>query len=284
MADAGEGDARKTKCQGGSTGKRKRKLEHLFAGDKETRIEAFEKELEALFGYYKEVKNQKVGVDVRYYGSRNATVGVLLEESEFPLARLVDEIHDTLKKVDPDPVTVTHATVKSCVISVGQRLMYGVTNDDADILEDHSESCLWCWETRDVKLIPASARGLFIFRRTCRSMIHERITAVSEMISSLKKPESEQNYCDGLIEASAELDKAYSEEDIRFLMDSLMQKNSVDMTQAKAKQEVKSILQQLDRHKREVKKGNKSMDNELQGKTLLVGVYLAQQQIWDTIR
>jgi len=36
--------------------------------------------------------------------------------------------------------------VKSSLLFVGQRMMYGVPNADADILEDHSDSCLWCWE------------------------------------------------------------------------------------------------------------------------------------------
>lgn len=49
------------------------------------------------------------------------------------------------------------------------------------------------------------------------------------MISSLKKPESEQNYSNDLIKASAKLGKAYSEAEIRLLENGLLQKNSVDM-------------------------------------------------------
>ena len=43
---------------------------------------------------------------------------------------------------------VTLATVKSSVLLVGQRLAYGVSNADADVLEDESASCLWCWEVK----------------------------------------------------------------------------------------------------------------------------------------
>lgn len=45
----------------------------------------------------------------------------------------------------------------------------------------------------------------------------------------LMKPESEQIYKQRLIKASEKLDKAFTEPDIRFLVDGLLQKNSVDM-------------------------------------------------------
>lgn len=132
--------------------KRKRKKnvpEKLSAREKEARIEALQNELDALFGYYKEVKNQKVDVELNECGSMNAVIAVLMEESEFPLSVLVDEIHDKLKNAGSAVVPVervTHASVKNSVLSVGQRIVYGVPNTDADILEDHAESCLWCWE------------------------------------------------------------------------------------------------------------------------------------------
>lgn len=51
----------------------------------------------------------------------------------------------------------------------------------------------------------------------------------SEMIASLKKLESEPNYNQGLLKASTKLGKAYTEADIRLLVDGLLQKNSEDM-------------------------------------------------------
>lgn len=45
----------------------------------------------------------------------------------------------------------------------------------------------------------------------------------------LMKPESEQIYKQSLIKASEKLDKAFTEPDIRLLVDGLLQKNSVDM-------------------------------------------------------
>jgi chromatin assembly factor 1 subunit A len=34
-------------------------------------------------------------------------------------------------------------------------------------------------QTRDVKLLPKSVRGVLVIRRTCRKKIHERVMAVS---------------------------------------------------------------------------------------------------------
>lgn len=131
--------------------KRKRptwSLVNLSAKEKEAHIEVLQKELDGLFQYYKEVKDQKVYVELSECASRNAVIAVLMEESELPLSRLVDQIHNKLKKAENglafDPVT--YASVKSSLLFVGQRVMYGVPNADADVLEDDSESCFWCWE------------------------------------------------------------------------------------------------------------------------------------------
>lgn len=51
----------------------------------------------------------------------------------------------------------------------------------------------------------------------------------SEMIAALKKSESEQDYKHILLKASEKLGKAYTEPEIRLLVEGLSQKNSVDM-------------------------------------------------------
>ncbi|KAJ7978299.1 Chromatin assembly factor 1 subunit FAS1 [Quillaja saponaria] len=117
----GQNRARKTQ-------KRKRVSflqENLCSEEKEAQIEAFCKQLDGLFEYYKEVMT-----------------------SELPLSRLVSEIFDKLNKIGNGAVLepLTLASVKTSVLSIGQRLMYGAPNADADVLEDDSESCLWCWE------------------------------------------------------------------------------------------------------------------------------------------
>ncbi|KAK7394636.1 hypothetical protein VNO78_15169 [Psophocarpus tetragonolobus] len=245
--------------------------------EKQAYLETLEKELDALFRYYKEAMAAKVRVDLSQCGgSRNVVVAALMEESDLPLSRLVDEILDKLNgEISSGAVvladSVTYATVKSSVLFVGQRMVYGVPNPDADVLEDHVESCLWCWETRDLKLLPKSVRGLLGVRRTCRRRIHERIMAVSEMIASLKKLETEPDYNDGLIKGSASLSKAFPEADIRLLVDSLLQKNSEDMDKKRASQENKLLIKQFEKNRREAEKEKEkeSKHNELQRETLL---------------
>ncbi|TKY65326.1 Chromatin assembly factor 1 subunit FAS1 [Spatholobus suberectus] len=245
------------------------------AEEKQALIETLEKELGALFQYYREAIAQRVRVELSQCGgSRNAVVAALMEESDLPLSRLVEEIHDRLNgEVGSGAILlaepVTYATVKSSVLFVGQRVTYGVSNADADILEDHAESCLWCWETRDMKLMPKSVRGELGVRRTCRRRIHERIMAISEMIASLKKIESEPDYNHGLMKASAKLNKAFPEADIRLLVDGLLKKNSEDMDKKRANRENKLLIKQLERSRREAEKEKESMHNELQRETLL---------------
>ncbi|KAE9617704.1 hypothetical protein Lal_00018595 [Lupinus albus] len=243
-------------------------LKNLSAEEKHARVESFRKELVELFRYYREVMSQKVVIDAsECIGSRNAAIAVLMEESELPLTLLVDEIYNKLK-IGPLVETITAASVKGSVLSVGQRVAYGVPNSEADVLEDQSDSCFWCWETRDVKLIPKSVRGQLMVRRTCRKRIHERITAVSEMIASLERLESEQNYNNFLIKASTKLGKACTEADIRLLVDGLLQKNSQNMSKKKASQEDNLLVKQLDGNRIEVEKESESMHNELQKKAL----------------
>ncbi|XP_054801963.1 chromatin assembly factor 1 subunit FAS1 [Prosopis cineraria] len=284
-ADVGvSNEDRQPNCHARPRNIRKRKrlalsLVNLSAKEKEAHIKALQKELDGLLEYYKEVKDQKVDVELSECASRNAVIAVLMEESELPLSRLVDQIYGKLNRAENglafDPVT--YASVKSSVLFVGQRLMYGVPNADADVLEDDSESCFWCWETRDVKLIPVSVRKQFTVRRTCRRKIHERIMAVSEMITMLMKPEGEQISKQSLIKASEKLDKALTEPDIRLLVDGLQQKNSVDMAKREARREEKLLLKQLERNRRGIENENKDTVHGMQ-REMLPGENVPQRE------
>lgn len=131
------------------TQKRKRAsldLESLDTKEKLAKIEALRKELEGLFEYYKELMDQKVGLDLKQCGhSVNAVVAALMEEKGLPLSKLVVEIYEEVKGNGVSG-SVTMASVRNTVLLVGQRIMYGLYNADADLLEDDSKSCLWCWE------------------------------------------------------------------------------------------------------------------------------------------
>eukprot|EP00258_Populus_trichocarpa_P034456 XP_024450475.1 chromatin assembly factor 1 subunit FAS1-like [Populus trichocarpa] len=110
-------------------------------------------------------------------------VGLLMEESGMSFTKLVEEIYKKLVKMSGD---WTVAVVKNVVLFVGQRVMYGVPNVDADILEDETHSSLWCWETRDFKLMPKYVHGALKIRCTCRKKIHDRIAVVSGNIYTIR--------------------------------------------------------------------------------------------------
>ncbi|OMO57564.1 Chromatin assembly factor 1 subunit A [Corchorus capsularis] len=256
------------------THKRKRASwvsEALSCEQREAQIKGLEQEIEGLFGYYKEVMDRKSGfgmdsdLGLVESGSLNSAVAVLMEESPLPLSRLVEAIHEKLKDRMGN---VSLAAVKSAVLFVGQRVKYGLGNEDADILEDDSHSALWCWETRDAKLMPKSVRAILKVRRTCRKKINERITAVSAMISLLQKWENNENYKHGLIKASEKLVKILSESDIRSLMHTMSQKSGAEMAEKEAKREEKLLIKKMERNKREIEKEKKKVDRELQKEKL----------------
>lgn len=159
-------------------------------------------------------------------------------------------------------------SVKSAVILLGQRMFYGIPNADADVLEDESESALWCWETRDLKLLPKSVRATLKIRRTCRKKIHERITAVSALLTALEKLDSDQNCTQEQMKASEKLGKVLNEADIRLLVASMEQKNGAEMAEKSVKQEEKLLIKQLERNKREAEKEKKRMEREVQKEKL----------------
>lgn len=141
---------RKTMIEAKKPNKRKREpaaIENLTTEEKEAQISSLNREMKGLFEYFREVMDENKRTDLfsRFSdcSSVNLMVALLMEEMSLPLSKLVDEIFLRLKeKIE----SVTLVAVKSAVVSVGQRVSYGVLNADADVLEDDTESCLWCWE------------------------------------------------------------------------------------------------------------------------------------------
>ncbi|KAJ4968992.1 hypothetical protein NE237_015693 [Protea cynaroides] len=240
--------------------------EYVSQEDRESRIHELQQELNSLFQYFKEVSLQKVcSYDSSGGGcSSNSMIACCLEESNLPFSKLVDEIYEKLKMRDG----ITLAYVRSTVLSVGQRLMYGIANADADVLEDNSETCLWCWETRDLKSIPKNQRGDLSIRRICRKKIHERVTAVSAMMSALQVSGSNQVFRTDLMKASEKLGKVLNEADIRLLVENMVQKNGAGMAEREAKLKEKELIKGLERNKREVEKEKKRMEREIQKEKL----------------
>ncbi|KFK40993.1 hypothetical protein AALP_AA2G071600 [Arabis alpina] len=237
--------------------KRKREAGALSREEKEAQISSLRQETVGLFEYFREMIGQTQTTDL-FSGSSDcsSSVALLMEEMSLPLSKLVDEIFLKLKE---KMETVTIAAVKSAVVSVGQRVSYGVPNADADVLEDDSQSSLWCWETRDLKMMPKSVRGLLKVRRTCRKKIHERITAVSAMLTALERAENRSD----LSKAAEKLGKVLNEQDIRSFMDNMLQKNSTEMAEKDTKRQEKLLLKQLEKTKCEAEKEKKRMDRQL---------------------
>ncbi|XP_021289832.1 chromatin assembly factor 1 subunit FAS1 [Herrania umbratica] len=245
--------------------------ETLSNEQREAQIKGLKQEMDGLYGYYKEVMEQKSGFGMGFglglveSGPLNSVVAVLMEESDLPLSRLVEAIHE---KVKDSMGNVSLAAVKRAVLFVGQRVKYGLGSEDADILEDDSNSSLWCWETRDVKLMPKSVRATLKIRRTCRKKINERITAVSAMITLLQKWGNDQNYKHDFMQASEKLVKVLSEAEIRLLMCNMSQKSGAEMAEKEAKREEKLLIKQFERNRREIEREKKKVDRELQKEKL----------------
>lgn len=233
---------------------------NVISQDKGSLVADCRRELDDMFGFYKEVSGYKLHLEESARSLNNSVIACLLEESNLPFSKLVEDIYETLKVREG----VNLASVRSAVLSVGQRAMYGIANPDADVLEDESESCLWCWETRDMKLLPMIQRGILNIRRMARKRIHKRVSALSEMLSALSVPESHETYNSDLMKASVKLGKALNREGIRSLIEKLKQKNDADIAVKEAKLKVKELTKEVERNKRNAEKEKKRMDRELQ--------------------
>ncbi|CAI9759280.1 unnamed protein product [Fraxinus pennsylvanica] len=238
--------------------------------DKEAKINGFREEINSLIKFCKDLvleqrralldNVEKIGISS---ASLNGVIACLMEESELPLSKLVDDIYEKVTGKTGNGDSVSKASVKNSVLLVGQRLCYGVSNADTDILEDESESALWYWETRDLKLMPKSMRATLKVRRTCRKKIHERITAVLAMITALEKSEGHQSYRQDLIKAADKLSKVLTEADVRLLMETMSQKNAAQVSEKEVKREEKLLIRQMEKNKRQMEKERIRMDREL---------------------
>ncbi|KAK6144953.1 hypothetical protein DH2020_021773 [Rehmannia glutinosa] len=258
--------------------KRKRVEPCLFSPspeEKHAKIVTFRNEINSLVKFCKDLGSENRGAlleNVEKLGispaSLNAVIACLMEESDLPLSKLVDEIFEKVKGITGNGDGVSKANVKSIVILNGQRLCYGVINADADVLEDEAECALWCWETRDLKLLPKLTRASLKVRRTCRKKIQERIMALLAMINALEKLENHPNCMQELMKASEKLIKVLNEADIRLLMDNMTHKSGAEMAEKEAKREEKLLIKQMEKNKREMEKERKKMDRELQKEKL----------------
>uniref|UniRef100_A0A0A9GWK5 Uncharacterized protein n=1 Tax=Arundo donax TaxID=35708 RepID=A0A0A9GWK5_ARUDO len=213
----------------------------IATADKDALIAGCRQELEGLFQYYKEVSGRKMQFESGNL-SGNAMVGFLLEESSLGLTNLVDEIHEKLKGAEG----VSVASVRSSVLLIGQRMMYGKSSPDAEVLEDESESALWCWEIRDMKLMPVKIRAILSTRRSVRKKIHERIIAINSTLSVLENPGVEAQVND-LRKASLKLNKSMNLEGIRSMVEKVTQKSNIERGVKDLRSTAKELMQETEK-------------------------------------
>ncbi|KAI4342862.1 hypothetical protein MLD38_027430 [Melastoma candidum] len=128
--------------------KRKRSDLGMQPEEVRARASALREEMEGLLRYFREVMAEDLGLgSCGGATSQKGAIACFMEESDLPLSRLGEVIHARLKEGDwKGKGDLTVAAVKGVVVAVGQRVAYGIPNPDADVLEDESPSCLWCWE------------------------------------------------------------------------------------------------------------------------------------------
>ncbi|WOL04450.1 chromatin assembly factor 1 subunit FAS1-like [Canna indica] len=232
--------------------------------DKELLTTECRQELNELFEYYKEVSGLHLHLDNVKCHSNDSMIAYLLEERSLPFSKLVEEIYEKLKGREG----ITLASIRSTVLFVGQRVMYGIPSANADVLEDESESCLWCWETRDVKLLSTTLRGILSIRRLARKKIHERISVLSATLSVLTSSEQKDGYEIDLMKAPTKLRKVLNKQGISLLVEKLTQKNCAEMAEKEARLREKETMKEVEKSKQSAEKEKKKIDRELQKEKL----------------
>ncbi|CAL9098355.1 unnamed protein product [Musa textilis] len=223
-------------------------------------------EIEELFEYYKEFSGLGPQLDDSECHSNNLMIAYLLEERSLSFSKLVEEIYEKLKGREG----ITLASVRSTVLFVGQRVMYGISSADADVLEDESETCLWCWETRDIKLFSATLRAIVNIRRIARKKIHERISALCATLSVLTISEYKDGQRTDLMKPSMVLGKILNKQGISSLVEKLTQKKCANIAAKEARLQEKELMKEAEKNKRSAEKEKKKMDLELQKEKLRI--------------
>ncbi|CAN6213720.1 unnamed protein product [Urochloa humidicola] len=229
--------------------KRKRASSGLDIADEESASAECQQEIDALYEYYKEVSGYQLNPGELACLTGDSNIACLLEESSLPCAKLTDKIYRSMKLQDG----VTESSVRKSVLNIGRRSLYGICAKDVDELEDESDSCLWCWETRDLALLPMHLHSSLIFRRRARKLIHERILALSGTAKDAPDTHINQSSCSVNAVEAPKLDE------IRSFVEKLKQETDADIT----KIHMKTKLQEL-QATRKVAKGQKMMARQIE--------------------
>ncbi|MCO5588641.1 hypothetical protein L7F22_042598 [Adiantum nelumboides] len=222
-------------------------------------IKKFNSEVDSLIRYYHEDGKIDLTAASGKNAGRRGEIAFALEESSLPFSSLIANLLLQLKASD---IGLTPASLRSIALSIGERISFGTPNPDADILEDDSEACLWCWEVRDIKLIPEAFRNTIVNRRRKRRKIAERIAALSGMLVALSATFDQDQ--DELVLEKAEdlLLKTENEEVIRAHVNLWQQKTTAKGAVQAEKLREKEALKEKHRLARETEKEQRRLDKE----------------------
>eukprot|EP00250_Pteridium_aquilinum_P018366 c24053_g2_i1 orf=288-3503(+) len=232
----------------------------LDAETKDSLVKELRSEVSSLFKFYHEDGK----IDLTMAGGNNAgrrvEVALLIEESSLPFSSLVANLLLQLRATDDGDLTP--ASMRSTVLSIGERMSFGTSNPDADVLEDDSDACLWCWEVRDMKLLPEANRSLIAGRRRKRRKISERIAALLGIITALTSTHDKDQELPMLKKAEEALLKTESEDLIRAHFNQWRENTTAKGAVREKKMREKETLKEQQRLAREAEKEQKRLEKE----------------------
>uniref|UniRef100_K3ZQS0 Chromatin assembly factor 1 subunit FSM n=1 Tax=Setaria italica TaxID=4555 RepID=K3ZQS0_SETIT len=236
--------------------KRKRASSELDIVDKESASAEWQQEIDALYEYYKEVSGHHLNPEELACLTGDSNIACLLEESSLPCAKLTDKIYKRMKLQDG----VTESSVRNSVLNIGRRSSYGICAMDVDELEDESDSCLWCWETLDLALLPSHLHSSLSIRRTARKLIHERILSLSGKLAAKDAPNTHtnQNSC------SVNAVEVQNLDEICSYVEKSKEKTDADIkTKAQEEQATRKAVKEQQMMARQIENEQKKKDMEL---------------------
>ncbi|KAL3689498.1 hypothetical protein R1sor_015807 [Riccia sorocarpa] len=109
-----------------------------------------------------------------------------MEDSKSTFSTLVNEI---VEKLSREGEQINVASAKALVLEIGLRVPFGVSNTDADPLEDNTPLSLWRWEVRELKFLPPAIREEISERRRIRKKISDRLKSLSSALEVIRAAE-----------------------------------------------------------------------------------------------
>ncbi|KAG6545763.1 hypothetical protein Mapa_012724 [Marchantia paleacea] len=148
-----------------------------------------EEEIERLVDFFNEEPTLQIVPKYGVYSAGNLIqrkkVAAYMEDSNRPYSVLANEI---VEKLGSEGDQASLASIRALVLEIGLRVCFGISNTDADPLEDNNAASLRRWEVREWKLIPPVFREEVSERRRRRRRIMERVASLNSAVELLRAP------------------------------------------------------------------------------------------------